>query len=84
MNTVNIITNIRDKKGLGPADLATNSGVSRGMIGKYERGEAVPSINAARKMADALEVSLDHLVREGLHNGLDKKNAEAVARTHAA
>jgi len=27
------------------------------MIGKYERGEAVPSIDAAKKIADALEVS---------------------------
>ena len=26
------------------------SGVSREMIGKYERGEAVPSIEAAKKM----------------------------------
>ena len=73
MNTGKIITDIRDKKGWSQADLVTNSGVSRVMIGKYERGEAVPSIDAARKIADALEVSLDHLVGEGLHNGLDKK-----------
>jgi transcriptional regulator with XRE-family HTH domain len=46
--------------------LADNSGVSRVMIGKYERGEAVPSIDAAKKIADALEVSLDNLVGEGL------------------
>jgi ribosome-binding protein aMBF1 (putative translation factor) len=44
------------------------------MIGKYERWEAVPSIDAAKKIADALEVSLDHLVGEGLNNGLDKKH----------
>jgi len=42
--------------------LANNSGVSRVMIGKYERGEAVPSIGAAKKIADAFEVSLDYLV----------------------
>ena len=40
---------------------------------EYERGEAVPSIDAAKKIADALEVSLDNLVGEGLHNGFDKK-----------
>lgn len=28
------------------------------MIGKYERGEASPSIDAAKKIADALEVSI--------------------------
>jgi ribosome-binding protein aMBF1 (putative translation factor) len=32
------------------------------MICKYEHGEAVPYIDAAKKIADALEVSLDHLV----------------------
>jgi len=35
--------------------------------------EAVPSIDAAKKIADALEVSLDHLAGEGLMNGFDKK-----------
>jgi len=55
------------------AKLADNSGVSRVMVGKYERGEAVPSIDAAKKIADALEVSLDNLVGEGLHYGFDKK-----------
>jgi len=48
------------------------------MIGKYERGEAVPSIDAAKKIADALEVSLDHLVGEGLHNGFDKKTIKRM------
>jgi len=73
MNTGKIITALRDKKGWSQAELADNSGVSRVMIGKYERGEAVPSIDAAKKIADALEVSLDHLVGEGLMNGFDKK-----------
>jgi len=43
------------------------------MIGKYERGEAVPSIDAAKKIADALEASLDYLVGEGALATLDKK-----------
>jgi transcriptional regulator with XRE-family HTH domain len=42
------------------------------MIGKYERGEAQPSIDAAKKIADALEVSLDYLVGEGINSKLDK------------
>jgi len=44
------------------------------MIGKYERGEAVPSIEAAKKIADAFEVSLDYLVGEGINALFDKKN----------
>ncbi len=48
------------------------------MIGKYERGEAVPSIDAAKKIADAFEVSLDHLVDEGLLKGFDKKTLQRL------
>lgn len=43
------------------------------MIGKYERNEAQPSIDAAKKIADALEVSLDYLVGEGINSKLDKQ-----------
>jgi len=45
---------------------------------EYERGEAVPSIDAAKKIADALEVSLDNWVDEGLHNGFDKKTLKRL------
>lgn len=73
MNIGKIITDLRDKKGWSQAQLADNSGVSRVMVGKYERGEAVPSIDAAKKIADALDVPLDNLVGEGLLKGFDKK-----------
>lgn len=74
MKTSKMITNLRDKKGWNQAELADNNCVSRVMVGgKYERGEAVPSIEAAQKIADALEVSLDHLVGEGTLNRFDKK-----------
>jgi len=72
MNTGKIITALRDKKGWSQAELADKSGVSRVMVGKYERGEAVPSIDAAKKIADALEVSLDYLA--GNSNQLLEKN----------
>jgi transcriptional regulator with XRE-family HTH domain len=65
---------LRDKQGWSQADLASKSGVSQVMIGKYERGEAAPSIDAAKKIADAFEVSLDHLVSEGMLKGFDKKH----------
>lgn len=32
------------------------------MIGRYERGDAIPSIEGARKIADVLEVSADALL----------------------
>ena len=31
------------------------------MIGRYERNEVIPSIEVAKKIADALEVSVDYL-----------------------
>lgn len=33
----------------------------------------MPSIDAAKKIADALEVSLDYLVGEGINSKLDKQ-----------
>ena len=76
MNTGKIIAELRDKKGISQVDLADKSGVSRVMIGKYERGEAAPSIDAAKKIADALGVSLDQLVGEGLYRDFDKKTLQ--------
>jgi transcriptional regulator with XRE-family HTH domain len=78
MKTGKIIAALRDKKNWNQSDLADKSGVSKVMIGKYERDEAVPSIEAAKKIADALEVSLDNLVGEGLLDGMDKKNLERL------
>ena len=48
------------------------------MIGKYERGEALPSIEAAKKIADALGVSLDYLVGEGINASFDKKTVQRL------
>ena len=76
MNTGKIIVELREKKGMNQGDLAARSGVSRVMIGKYERGEASPSIDTAKKIADALEVSLDHLVGQGVYKGFDKKTLQ--------
>ena len=78
MNTGKIIADARDAKAWSQTDLADASGVSRVMIGKYERGEAVPSLDAAKKIADALEVSLDYLVGEGVNNKFDKKTLKRL------
>jgi len=78
MNTGKIISDARDAKGWNQSELADKSGVSRVMIGKYERGEAVPSIDAAKKIADALEVTLDFLVGEASNARLDKKTVNRL------
>jgi transcriptional regulator with XRE-family HTH domain len=76
--TSKIIADLRKAKDWSQTELATNSGVSREMIGKYERGEAVPSIDAAKKIADAFEVSMDYLVGEGVNASFDKKNLKRL------
>lgn len=78
MNTGKIIADLREQKGWSQTDLADKSGVSRVMIGKYERGDAVPSIEAAKKIADALEVSLDYLVGEGINSKFDKRTLKRL------
>jgi transcriptional regulator with XRE-family HTH domain len=78
MQTGNIITALRRGRDWPQTELATKSGVSREMIGKYERGEAVPSIEAAKKIADAFEVSLDYLVGEGINSKFDKKTVKRL------
>lgn len=67
-----IIANLRKEKGWSQSDLANESGVSREMISKYERGLAIPSVDAAKNIADAFIVSLDYLVGEGINASFDK------------
>ncbi|MAE82081.1 MAG: transcriptional regulator [Flammeovirgaceae bacterium] len=78
MNTSKIIAELREQKGWSQTDLANSSEVSRVMIGKYERGEASPSIEAAKKIADAFGVSLDYLVGEGMNATFDKKTLQRL------
>lgn len=72
MNISKRIADMRKEKDWSQTDLANESGVSREMIGKYERGEASPSIEAAKKIGDAFGVSLDYLVGEGTNAAFDK------------
>lgn len=78
MKTNKIISDTREAKGWNQSELADKSGVSRVMIGKYERGEAVPSIDGAKKIADALDVTLDYLVGVGTNAKLDKKTVKRL------
>jgi transcriptional regulator with XRE-family HTH domain len=78
METGTIITSLRKGKDWSQTDLANKNGVSREMIGKYERGDAVPSIDAAKKIADAFEVSLDYLMGEGINSKFDKKTVKRL------
>ena len=53
---------LRKKKELSQAELGKMTGTSGDVIGRYERGDISPSIEAVAKIADALEVSVDYLI----------------------
>ena len=62
MDLGNMISELRKKKGLNREDLGKAVGTSGPVIGRYERGEITPSVEMAKKLADALGVSLDYLI----------------------
>ena len=59
-------------------ELAKLLNTSISVIGKYKRDEAPPSIEAAKKIADAFEVSLDYLEGEGINSSFDKKTVKRI------
>jgi transcriptional regulator with XRE-family HTH domain len=73
-----IITELRKAKSWSQNDLAVKTGISQVMVGKYERDDAIPSIEVAKNMADAFEVSLDYLVGEGQNASFDKKTLQRL------
>jgi transcriptional regulator with XRE-family HTH domain len=73
MNIGDKITALRKAKKLSQADLAKEAGVSREIVGRYERNEVSPSVDVAKKIADALEVSLDYLAGGSDKAAFDKQ-----------
>lgn len=67
----------RKKKGMSQEKLAKVLGTKGPAIGRYERDEMKPSIEAAAKMAQILDVSLDWLVGH-TDLELDKKMIQRI------
>lgn len=78
MNIGARMAELRKQKDLSQTDFAKAIGVSREMIGRYERDEVMPSIEEAKKIADALGVSLDYLAGEGLNSKFDKQTVKRL------
>jgi transcriptional regulator with XRE-family HTH domain len=68
----------RKQKKSSQQELGKISGISGDIIGKYERDEMKPSIETAKKLADALEISLDYLVGDAELKMLDKKTLQRI------
>ena len=62
MSFGNRLLEARKKKGISQEEMAERLGTKGPVVGRYERDEMKPSIEAAAKMADILNVSLDFLV----------------------
>lgn len=60
----------RKNRGWTQFELANLVGVSRDMIGKYERADVTPPLEVAISLAEVLDCSLDYLV------GLTEENPE--------
>ena len=55
---------LRKQRGWSQPELGKQIGTSGTIIGRYERGEMTPSIDVARKLADAFGVTVDSLVAD--------------------
>lgn len=58
------LTECRKAKGLSQKELAQLLQTSHSVIGKYERNEMVPSVEAAKKLAQLLDTTVGYLVDE--------------------
>lgn len=74
MNMGDKIIKLRKEKGWSQQQLAKMVGTSGAIIGRYERGEMAPSVEVAKKIADAFNATLDYLVD-------DTKQAEIKDKT---
>ena len=83
MDIANKITILRKEKGWSQTELAKLVGCSREIISKYEKDNVMPSIQLAKKIADAFGVTLDYLVGEGQNATFDKNILERIQAIQA-
>lgn len=66
------IIQLRKQQNLSQDELAKKAGVSRTIIGNYERNTNTPSIEVLLKLAKVFNVSVDYLIGEGDLAALNK------------
>lgn len=69
------LTECRKAKDLSQKELAKTFGTSHTTIGKYERDEMTPSIEAAKKLAKILDTTVGYLLGENEQANLFKDPA---------
>ncbi len=78
MNFGEKISKLKKAKKMSQVELARITGISRDAISKYERGDVSPSVEYAKRIAEALGVSLDYLVSDSERE--EALDSEAVRR----
>ena len=69
------IADLRKERGWSQPELGSKIGTSGAIIGRYERDEMTPSVEVARKIAEAFGVTLDFLVNDnGLPSALQDRD----------
>lgn len=72
------ITYARKQKKMTQSDLGKIVGTSGDIIGKYERDEIKPSIDTAAKIADALNVTIDYLVKDAQYQNINEETLKRM------
>ncbi len=72
------LTKLRKELNWSQSQLADKAGVSRVIIGRFERNEALPSIEVAKNIAEAFQISMDQLIGEGQNAKFDKKTLKRI------
>jgi transcriptional regulator with XRE-family HTH domain len=60
------IRQLRKEAGLSQAELADKIGADPGRVSRYEAGRITPSADALSRLAQTLNVSIDHLLIDGI------------------
>jgi transcriptional regulator with XRE-family HTH domain len=72
------ITMLRKQKGWSQTELAKKIDCSRATLINYEGNKNIPSIDVAAKIAKALGVTLDYLVKDGEYEQIDKETLKRL------
>jgi transcriptional regulator with XRE-family HTH domain len=75
---------LRSKATKSREELAQASGLARGTIRDYEQGKRKPTLESAAKLADALGVSVDELVKDDGRDSAARNTARKRSKRHAA
>ena len=72
---------VREAQGLDQGQLATRAGVKQALLSHIERAVRLPSLETLVQLADALDVSVDHLLCRTQVPKVKDPAMEALVRT---